>query len=525
MNKIIITIILALLAGYTAFWYTQANHAKSFIAKKLDELEQPDSQGNRLQHAGLKIAGFPFSYEVKIKNPRYGNDKNQEAFIDGFLTLGTNLWGSKFWVQNSGVAHLLGGQSDHITISGDSTLSWNINNSNPLKSLNHPFNESEEQSPPSPQSDTRNEQIKRLHFNGRNLVVEESNGKAEKLGEIANVDLDFSMDNPSHDLQKYDINTTLEGLKLEEKALRNISELFNTHLKDQQSIDPNLIVAAGKMNIDLIGSITLPIAEFEGKFPPYLSVDIEKLNSQTIYGNKQLSGKLNYDERIPAHTRAQINLNSVYTCNEENYKNSLKAFIKMLQASANEPESLDATQTEKLKKLLACCQTELETIIPRYQDFGPIKMLVDGDANFNKENFSGEAQLRHLDLTSDLYGIRSNGTVQGQQMAIKGEYTIELLNYKAMIEDLTAYYNRIHFLFPIFAETPENAPPLISPPVTVDFLTFLRKISNKPNDDSNDLSVTINFLEPHAVKVGLLTLPEALVEWGKFQSKTKENLK
>lgn len=509
MKKLIaLMIAVALIAGYSGFWYVQANHAKTFVERQISKLEKPDSEGRRLQHTGLKVSGYPFNYEVKIKNPRFGTDKNQEVFLDGFLTVGTNLWGTEFWASKSGEIHFLGGTSelDHLIISGETTFTWDIHNPNPLEAAVHPFEEFE-MHPEIFKNEYFFDLVKSLRFKGKNILVKEGKGTFQNLLEVSRVLMDFSMKKPN-DFERYNLSLNLQGFQMEKKAMQLLNRLA---LPEQPH---NILFSYGKMDMELKGAVTV---NKDRDLFKYLDVELDTYKVKGEFGDSELKGHFKYDDLKTPSTTAGIELDGKAKTTEDNYNYIVKTFINALQSAVQDPQNAQLSKIDNLRKLLQCCQEDLKKLVPRYHDFGLMKLTVKADAEFNKENFSGDAKVQNFDFITDIYGIKSNGFVKGQQVEIIGQYTIDLLDYKTLIEDLAAYYNRIHFVFPIFAENPEDAPPLIPHRVASLFINFLRKISNQPEKDSRDLSITINFLEPQAVKIGTLSLPDAMVEWGKFR--------
>lgn len=524
-NKLFVLV--AFIAAYGGFWFYHANKAKVFVSKELQKLEQPDAEGNRLQYDGLKIDGYPFSYKVVIKNPRYGSGTKQEAFLDGFLTIGTNILGTKYWIEKSGNIHFLDNgdpnQHHHLIMSGESTISADIIHPYSLNVTIHPFEEVSEQ-PINLSIKHLFDEINKLQFEGNNIILKEGEGDNQTLGEVSSISSGVSMKETSDGLDQYFLDLDVKGLEAKDKFIDYFNHFFPSKHADEikNLLNPNFMFGPKKMDLQFKGSIALPKGYKEG-FPNHLLVNIDKFNAVSDFGEKSVKGNLVYKDQNN-DTTIHASLDAAGKVSEENDKYIVKAFMSALQSAANDKKNKEDTQIEKLQKLLQCCQADLEKIPPHYHEFGNIRVLWDADLNYNKETVSGEVKIKNFDITSDLYGFQSHGFANGHQIEIKGKYIIDLLDYKTMIEDLNAYYNRIHFLFPIFAESPENAPPLIPRPAVSKFLRFLRNISDSPKEDTKNLTITIDFLEPQSVKIGTLTLPEATVEWSKFQHELGKEL-
>lgn len=509
MKKIIGIVLFVFIIAYTAFWYYHANEAKNLTANRLKKgMERLEAQGVRFQHAGLKIGGYPFSYEVKIKNPRW-EMPNQEVFVDGFLTLGSNLWGTKVWIKKLGEAYFLDSEKQHhVIVKGDSTFVLNIHNPDRFLALLHPFEKTILDDPKK-----LLDEIKKFEWNGKNVVVAEGTDSKEKIIEISDFTIALNLQNRGKEIEDYKVDVAIHGLEIGSEGQQFLSKMPVGNFPElaDLGIHPSLMYPSGKIDAEFDVAVRAPREGLNGNSPQYFDLNITKLHANSDFGKKNLKLHFKYEQQKNEDTQFHIDFEGITQTSQENYENTAKTFVKDLASAAEDSHNF---YREQFQKLLLCCREDLEKILPYIPE---IRTKIDLDADYNMAKMLGDITIKHFDFTTNQYGVKSYGEVKGKQLDIRGKYTIALIDYKPLVRDWAAYYNRIHFIIPIFSSNPDEVVSPMSPEMISSTLKFLLAISDEPGKDSKDISITFDFSEPHSVKIGKLTLPEAMVEFKKLE--------
>jgi hypothetical protein len=88
-------------SGYTHLWFKQARWLEERINHEISLLQR--SKETNLEHEGVKITGFPWKLEIKIRNPRLTLTRGGAGLfqIDGQLEVESTVWSPKTIVVNA----------------------------------------------------------------------------------------------------------------------------------------------------------------------------------------------------------------------------------------------------------------------------------------------------------------------------------------------------------------------------------------------------------------------------------------
>lgn len=534
--KKIIAILVVLIIAYTAFWFYEAEKAKETFAKHLKEAEKPGENGFYLNYEDLSVGGYPFSYIVKVKNPKIlqtevNDEKNRPfSWLNGSFDFGTNLWGSEYWVTKFGEAHLHVPASSespeaHIVAKGESTVSFNIHNSHPLKAMIEPFKEL-------PEAFFKADKNPEELFN---LIRE---------GEVESKDLTISIvDSNSHQEEVFKADKTFFEWEHEHEKEDNVREIsWKISLDGMTANYKNLMNFANKFNptpLPIIGNSPYDvktdfILEGKAKFPKEskseehdfspLFVQISKFDVKSKLADWRSKGTLDINPEKNGETKIHYDHDITYNVTPEGYKASVEQLNSNIKYLEEEGDKVDPSE-ETFKKLIKCCKDDIVKLLPHLERQGKMQFYTDFDATTISKSGKEESfdiKLHHFDATSDLYGLKADGEAKGYP--VLGKFVIKFSNYKSFINDIFAYYNRIRPLLPVLVNENQNFP-LWTPQMIEKLDNFLDSFNDEPGKDAKDLHITINFPDQEHITIGKKDMAEASQTVQKFMEDIEKDLK
>jgi len=537
MKKVIIPLILALLIAYTGFWYFKASEAKTLVAKHLKESE---NQSN-IAYDDLKIAGFPFSYKIEIPNLKVTpqNDSQiRQIENHGNVTVATNLNGSSYWVERSGDMHLTFKNNDTIVEKGNSSIEFEVFNSDQWKSINHPFEDL-------PSFFSKNTifipSITILADQLGNLTQDKIEGlKNIKGAKISGDHLVISYDSPTNEkiAEINDYNLALNRSPTE----NHVEYATSLNLKDYQTFP------ALDKYLNLVGNIETPLFnkvtsfsspknnltfEAEAKLPkdlqvfsllqlPELNINVKKLSFDNPESNFKGNALVSITDKGENEKRIHFDIYKNISVSKAGYENYKKQTLEAIETIAKkDPQSPEG---QKWLLLLQCCKDDIEKVIPHYDQLSPIVFKINLDLDVDRNKNSYNLNVSNLDFTTKEFGVTSGGKMELANMEPNGKYAFELTNYKTLIQNTIDYYNS---LIPLFMAVENNQPDEKVSPVskkTIDNInSFLQRISDQPESNSNNISITINFPNSQQVTVGKLDLQSFIAEWDKLMNSLEDD--
>lgn len=531
MKKTLVIIILLLIA-FTGFWYYKAEEAKNLVASHLKEWEKPNENGYRLRYENISVGGYPLSYEVSVSNPRYAKEKTtdqSQIFVDGKIVFGTNLWGSKYWIDRFGDLNILLNDekskkdNQHVVIGGTSKIKMVVQNPQIFVGLMHPFQAfpkelySQEFSFSNWWKNVHEGELEVRHMTLLNAENSQVLMKLEK-GDI-DWKKSFYKEGIVNIILNFDLKG-LEGLEKIESLSKAISPTTQTKLFKSGTL-PTLF-SPGKTDLVFEGEATFnERMNFEDflELPP-VSFKLKKMEISNNFGESKLKSSLEVEQKAKGKF-VHFDFSSSSVTTKEGYENMVNDFILALKNSAKEgSQPTDA----KVKKLLECCEDDLKKVVPRYDELGKTNLNIDFDVKIAKDRETSkeliDLNVKHFDFTADPYGFLSHGDINWADTYPEGKFVIDLENYNRMIHDISNYYNGIQPLLPVLLdEKPQNVPPKITETKIEQFLQFLQYISDEPKE--KDLTITIHFPGNENVTIGKRTLPEVGVALEKLSKEEK----
>ncbi len=492
-----------IIAIFLAFWFYKAHLLKQDVAKHLAKLEKV--QNPTFKYEGLSTTGFPFSVEVAIKNPTISyrakeDEKNaSNVSLDGNLIVGSNLQGTKYWLTQKGNLHINNEDTqDHWLLSGDQTFAIHVPEYHFTKGFPESFN-----------GDSISALIKDLTYQGEfygNHVSLSNN--LFPMYDFDSYYLDWNTRDKDKGLKLFDYKFTSKG----------IDTLYKKLQKEDPSLpDAGVIQASGAG--DVLFDPNLPTDDFL-KFAlaiqtTPLSINIKNFDSQDNFHNQSF----NFHFSIQPQEDGKLAISSDSSFDAKFSKGAfdkgmveMKEYVKESEAIA-EPE--EKAILEKLPEFLAAT-------LPKFYEWGQIIGKTDWNLNlkmtsipFVPSEFS--LDIKHFDFLTDKGGWEIHGNFIGGESRFIGDLTLDLINYRSLIEGISDYYNESykaiesHFGLPLA----QWARPI--PKETVDnIIAFVNKISDEPGKETKDTSITLKIPPDRKVTIGTLKLDEAVQDFNQL---------
>ena len=529
MKTLILSLIAFTGAAYGGHWYYKAEEAKQVVATQLEQLQKDPNY--TISYGPLSVGGFPESYEVTIPNlkiePKNPNSNNQTNFksvsLDGTIVLGTDLWGTAYWIHKKGTSHLIVSPSNNEFVSHiDSQISANVFNPDKTKAFNHPFSTVHDSFFDLTKGATqiRWDNVKKGDINVKDFSLKgvEGSQQNQELMKFDHLDLSWTNDKGEKDWN-VSLNLNLKGFESAPNLDKSIKEIAegSAHLPVSMTTLPSL--PAGKTNVIFEGDALLPPHLSQENFSyDKIKLNVKKLDVTSSWGSYHLDSAFHLDTDKEENKKIHFDWNSKSNTTEEEYNNIVKDFIAMAKNPPEKTEEPDFV-AEKLYQLSQCCEKDLVKIIPHYPTLSPIESKILFDMNINKQN-RYNVEIKNFDITAKPYGMLSKGqTVLEENNEPKGIYKIELQKYKDLINDGVNYYNNLIPVINAFSEGSNFQASPASEQNKKDILTFLKSVSDDPEKDAENLNVTINFLDIQNMTIGTLTPTDVQVEWEKLMQK------
>jgi len=516
MKKTIFAIV-ALSLIYGGLWYKSANTAKELIEEKLLKATTfLEAQGYTLTNEGVSVKGFPINYEVEIKKPKLERNSNnlnpdntlESIYLNGDLTLTSNLFGTKFSIKKMGDDHIQLRNSNkeiskiqELLVSGTTLYSFSVNEKSIFESIKNPF-----KSLFKILEENENEFLvgRKGSFNVADLKVIDIENPSLSIFEVKNAEIDYEIKETNKEISAFKIAGKINGMNLDtfllgpsaytpgsERSLKEIALLLSM---------PKL----GKTDISFDLDLNTLFNKFQGlnskstlaDLPPF-NFDLKKFEMSNDFGN--YFHKVNFTFLEVKDGIKQFTFNAIATS----------------ETSKAQFETLKGQWGEFLSNLPMCnnpnepCRL-IKGLIPELDQFG--KITAQADLKFSVPNYvdlldNSTFLINHLDYFSNLYGLKSNGVFDFKKPdLIVSTYKMELLNYQVLFQDLFNYLQKVQDVLPLINPEASNFPKMKEEHVKM-ITDYLRQISDEPSKNIENITVTVKINGPQ-VNVGTLSQDE-----------------
>ncbi|KIC74552.1 hypothetical protein DB41_IJ00230 [Neochlamydia sp. TUME1] len=540
INRFTVSIVAIFALLYVGHWFYRAHQAKKFVLAHLKNYEKRSSGFYRLDAEDVSVQGFPFSYEVKLSKPRYtllqeGKKSmlSPTLGIEGSLKIGTDILGKSYWLKQEGdlkyiVPNSSQANAKEYICKGNREIRLETAHPHYSYAFIHPFAEL----PKGFNAENFSiyeilRESKMVSYEDHDFVLFEKNGEVQKQW------LSFSKGELcwKHHPHKNKENKFLFNLDIEDAEAAKQGKALLGHFKKIMELNPDIAVdipyllSSGKNTINL---------EFEASLPPHLAlwnflsaenfdITLHKLNIKNLYGQVSATFKIAHTQEENDHRNLHLEFRTDSTLTPQGIEAIHRQFMEGLKLKASESVSSASEQeSQLLDELLKCCKDRLEDIIPDYAKLGKKSFIFDTDVKIRdvaKKPSLHQIIIHNFDLITQPYGIKSYGQAEFIENHPQGKYEFEWKNYKQMIHDLVAYFNRIHPVLEKIAEF--NKQPLSLSIIDEDkeekIIDFFLSLANEASKESAALSVTINFMEKDHVKIGSSSLDQVKEAWEKLK--------
>lgn len=533
LSGLIITIVVLVLL-YTVFWFYQAHQVKKLFLYHLNEYEKPDDQGYYVKVDDVSVHGYPFNYVVNLSHPRYEKKQDPKdsahyfkVALDGIMKIGTDIFGKSYWIKQEGDLNYLPGpeekEAKRYVVKGNMKLKVDVAHPQYARALMHPFSGLPEVFyKENPSFQELLSELKMASYEDHDFGMYEIDANTSKqLVGFSKGNIRWNYGSKGQEEEKFVLNLELKDFEATENGqplLPHLKKLMD--LSTDATVDVPYILGSGKNNIALDFEAIIP-QNFDGwKFFNYKNLDItlKKLEMDNLYGHTTASFDMNLKEKEQDSRNLRLTLSANSIITEKGSEAIHRQFIEGLKQNvAAHPED---EENKVINDLLKCCEERLQDIIPDYTRLGKMRFLFDMDIkvkNVSKNPILDKLILNNLDAMAEPYGIKSHGEADFANDQPRGKYEIDWINFKQMIHDIIAYYNRIHPIFEKFSKANHQSLPVdVITTAQKEIVDFFKSISNDPSKDNNTITITVDFSDINNPKIGQNNLEQVKQAWDKL---------
>ena len=441
-------IAIAVICGlYSGLWYYQASQLQKALQESLDQYEGTKTFGLRITHEGIQKGGFPSSITLAVVNPKIkvlGElPYPAEIAMEGSLINGFNLLGCFESVQINGKTHI------HVPVIDKDPVSDGL-------------------------------------ING-------------------NIAVRFVQDRAIVGRQIYDVTVDARGVTMQVESQEVYEDLPQNIM---QALSKQIEGLAGKTDLLLAVRLELPDADtiehtierikdapftFLTQPIPSVSFVVKEFSQTNNFGSTTGTGEITISEDAAADVQFHMASDMDFRV--------LKAYHDALIFALNNL----VKEPSPFQEFLAQHKSTLENLIPNFQELGTVHFAKDLQISCNKKNYDIKILLPKFELLCDLYGIKAHANGQRVNDEISGELTIDLINYRNLIDSFIQWFNQIGVLS-------ENSVGQISDATKAKIFAYLQYITGVSTDT---IQVTFHYSDAEGPRIGH-------IPWEMFVAKTNE---
>lgn len=510
MRKLFVFLLVLLILGgasYTGFWFYTANYAKSIIQKQF-ELDAETITS----YESIEVTGFPLNYQFEIKNidftltsemlDRMKDEQDEEVNHD-----------MKEWSIHSRLEGSMVINGDFMLKEFDIKYLGDYDISITVDDLTREFTSTHNQS----DSTFYLELVKPVFLiNGiytditsieEHVQTIEQSFYDMKLMPKGSQDTIFQLEKSYVKLKQNDRD--LEAMISLENGefLSNANEVFHeilTAFSPEKEKLPLLLTERGKIN----GKFELVFDQPDGAgaiLDKKLDVGLTKLNikhlnySDDLFlfeSNCLIAAEVEQPNARPSNVK--LSLYTKFNVSEELYKLGNSALNRSLESS---PIAMMAIQSAPLDtggmEAITEGKSELN-LLPKIHEFGDIVFEIDIDIDDNKAEKTYRTDIRKLNFVTEKYGVTLEGNLNSNEKSTipsYGKLTLGLLNYDTLMDDLWSFIKNVNHSVGSLKQEEDDGYKKRAIEFTEDKIqalkSFLKSISDEPESNGNDLTITI----------------------------------
>jgi hypothetical protein len=524
----IVLITLAIL--YTGHWFYNANGLKTLVTNHLKEYEKIGPDGYQFKVDDVSVGGFPFNYEVNFVKPRYALAKESvhssnetEFFVDGAMKIGTDILGRRYWVKQQGDIHYTipeGNENKEYLVKGNMEFEVDATQPQLMQAFLHPFHGL----PPAlyQEEPSFHEILQEIHlvsYRDHNFSLFEVTENGNKpLLSFSNGSLICSHRPTAKNDQKYVFSFNMKDLETPENG-----KFLIPHLLKLMQINPSVVIdhysifGSGKNNLSIEFETIVPQNFDFTTEMAYKNVELnlKKMEIDNLYGNSSIQSLLSIVDIENEQKKLHLDFDYETQMTQLGLEATQRELVHRLKLDAAAAASKNDPDEEIYTALLECCQNGLG-MIPDFTKLGKMKIVVNVDALQNIGTGDTlnlkELSIKHCDIITEPYAIKSHGEVKFVQDLPHGKYEIVWENYQKMLHDIFAYYNRIFPVLKKMIELREYPIPLemIKESEEEGLVSFFRLISNDPEGSGETITITVDFNDLSNITVGGTSLQQVI---------------
>lgn len=516
IRSIIFWAVILVVALYSVAWVFISRSINTETNKYIQQLKKDnvidEYDGN------IEISGFPFSFNIKFVHPRVKSTRfKSDVLFDGVLEAGLNLFSSKIRVRLNGDIHIktnLNGNSFDLIMSSKELL-HKISLSDSLIMLGIKFMTGrlalDKQSPM--------DIIRYVNFETEDLsLVNKLSNKALFYSNSCSFKFnlksssDYKRIKIAGNLVDTEFSEEFNGLSRSVGSIPCIRSALN-------QLDANVRNYFDVFTLDRFGKINDEFDLYIDLDKSDITIDINTLVLDDALHKVNLSGGIKYAKKISINgkfagefSRNWYELMKVYA-NKVNLEPAFK--------HSYSPRATDGSVFAIMFNAVAgfikdtfIGGTAHTAYVPKMHEVGKITSNVNVIYQPTSRGFN--MNLNKFDFKTNKYSINASGSIDSQGGSDIYNIKSHLTNYEYIVDEASGYINRVlessgrvFFLF----KKPFN----LSPPITKSIKLLLRNVSDAPDDESSNLSLTIiNKDGGKYPAVGKYTSNEFKVVWNNF---------
>lgn len=501
MKKLVIVLVVlaALFGGYYFYWNKLANEAET---RFLEQVKQNLSANENLKFDKITREGFPFSISLKLYNPSY--EKQTEEENDSWLVKGT-FSSSKSLVTGDHSSHLQGELTLNTTTGNgtDVELAWNGDMYTKTQDLEGDYKFIENAF-----DFIRGKDFKAFDLDAKNfkIVLKDLGNQGSETVIVAGPIL-AHVESKNRDPREFetDFDLNFKNVKLVDSPNQE-----NSFLQKLFAFDDHV-----SSNFLIKGSLLMPLDEdgklLEGDAVNKLNFIINEFVVDNSFSNLKIKDShFNFFKNDNVDVDTKFELEVSHSSKWDEY------LIKQLETMLTDPvylKELAGNDPEKVE-MLAKNKQNIIDIVPKLSTFGVMKEKWDLVAKVPQNVINKGAGAEHFIKLNDFeIDLKSYQTKLTGNIDLKDEESGKLVfsqtKYKALIHEVAEYYQKLSNL--------GNSMKITQLPEITDdqvngLIDFLSKFDDHPNQDHEDLHITFTF-NKEGYRIGTINFEDAMKEW------------
>lgn len=471
-------ILLLLVAGFTGFWFVQAEKLERACKEELAKIDYAT-----ISYDSIQKRGFPLTLALLFTNPKVKTEAVSYA-LEGTLTARWSLFGTFKDID------VMGRSGFELPVSEEDKVSLYHLEGNTVAEVD---------------SFTKG----MLSITNARLHSAENDKVGPFDWTFDRISARYDLEAPREDRAIYDFDVEVKGAKYQvpepaqEITLNDFYNVFmSTMAQKGGSTDYVLTFVCDLPSKSKIEEIKdSPLKLFRESFPT-VSIALKSLVAKNALVSNEAKGEVSIQEDGQKNVIVHVDAKGVMRYFAGYYDALLESVDKMSNLAARWEAPKDL---EGVKDLFVNHKEALKSIIPRPDSLGKIKLDESMCVVLNKRNLSWHFTLQNFDLSCDQYAMSAKANAQERNNHTRFDVTIKLKNAPGLVEDLQNLYNRLEGVVNLFEEQTEAHLKPLPEDAKARILDFIKSLSTESGDE---LEIVVSYHDGR-VYVGPLTLEDA----------------